>query len=90
VRFAGGDDNGDLIGTRFEGVVGAPLVRDKGDVRHALLALDGGHHLGSVRHLGDRLRVHEGNGLDAGEPGLAEAVDESDLLLKGDDGGLVL
>ena len=73
VRVARGHHDLDLTEPGVERASGAPAVRHERRVVHAGFAVRAGPDLVGVGHLRDRLRVHERDGLDPRDAGLARA-----------------
>ena len=89
-RLGRGAEDRDLGHAGLQRTVQAGLVRHQHRVAHALDRGDAGQHVGRVRELGDPLRVHEGGGLDHGQPRGGQPVDEPDLDVGGHHAGFVL
>ena len=74
-----------LVYPRLDGPHRALVVGNQGRVNGAGPALDAGHHLGCVAHLGHCLGMHERRDLDARQPRCSKPVDHVDLGFGGNE-----
>jgi hypothetical protein len=83
VRVARADDDLEVGDTGIECALGAAQVGHQRGVTHVVVAGDPLPHLVGVRHLRDRLGVHEADRFDPSYAGLRQRVDEFDLRVGG-------
>jgi hypothetical protein len=89
-RLGGAGEDRDLGDTCLQGAVQAALVRHQYGCPDAGRQIDPGQQFGGVGELGHPLGVDEAGGLDRGQPGRGQPVDELGLDLEVDDRVLVL
>ncbi len=89
-RLARGGEDADRIGCRGLGALEAARVRDEDGVSDARPAIEARHELVRVGQLRDRPGRDEAGGLDLAQPGIGEELDEAQLRVGADRGGLVL
>ncbi len=82
VDRAGRDGDREGVDPGFDGELGALHVGHQTPVGDVVTAVDAGEHGGRFGHLGHGLGRHERHGLDVGQAGVGEGVDQGDAGLE--------
>lgn len=88
--IGGGSKNGDFVHAGLDCAFHAVEIGDECAVDDVRVAGDSGEYFGGIGELGNPFGRDEGGGLDFGDAGLGEGVNEIDFGFGGDEGGLVL